>query len=279
MSFRNVIVNGKMLHSEEARMPLSSPALMGSFGVYESIEVVDGVAFCLHEHLLRLAGSAAMIDLSLGRDLGEIAGWVQQLLSVTGGRSYLLRIVAWGADEPGSEPTVALVPVLTPQYSEECYRTGSRAITFEGSRFMPACKSVNTLVSYLARRQARRAGVPEAILCSGGELTEGARSNLFVVCRGELFTPPADCALRGITREIIIRLAAQAGYILSERRLGRGEASRLDECFITSTSMHVLPVVQIDGTPVGTGKVGPVTRDLMARFEVHHRTCLGSGRT
>jgi branched-subunit amino acid aminotransferase/4-amino-4-deoxychorismate lyase len=279
MEFRHVMVNGRILRSEKALMPLSSPALMGSFGVYESVEVVEGVAFCLHEHLLRLAESARMIDLGLHRDMDEVAGWAEQLLSATGERSYLLRIIAWGAAQPGGEPTLAMLPVPTPQYPEECYQFGGRVITFEGSRFMPTCKSMNTLASYLARREAHRAGVPEAILSSNGELTEGARSNLFVVYRGELSTPPADCALRGITRDIVIRLASLAGYSFSERRVVRGEVSRLDECFITSTSMHILPVVQIDETPIGTGRIGPVTRDLMARFEVHHRACLDSRRT
>jgi D-alanine transaminase len=139
---------------------------------------------------------------------------------------------------------------------------------------MPACKSLNTLVNLLARRHALRAGAHEAVLCSNGKLTEGSRSNIFAVYKREVLTPPSNQVLPGITRDIVIKLAAEAGYTVRERSLWLAEVERYDEFFITSTSMHVMPVVEIDGIRVGNGCVGNVTSELMQRFEIYHHQYL-----
>jgi branched-subunit amino acid aminotransferase/4-amino-4-deoxychorismate lyase len=102
-------------------------------------------------------------------------------------------------------------------------------------------------------------------------MTEGARSNIFAVREDEILTPPADRVLSGITRDIVIRLASDAGYRLCETPLYLNHVSEYDEFFITSTSMHVMPVVRIDQAGVGTEQVGPVTGDLLKRFEEYHR--------
>jgi branched-subunit amino acid aminotransferase/4-amino-4-deoxychorismate lyase len=120
--------------------------------------------------------------------------------------------------------------------------------------------------------------VHEAILRTDGEMTEGSRSNIFAVRRGELCTPPSDRVLAGITRDIVIRLSLDAGYRASEVPLSLMELSQFDEFFITSTSMHIIPVVRIGGALVGDGRVGPVTTDLLDRFEQYHREYVESRR-
>jgi D-alanine transaminase len=102
-------------------------------------------------------------------------------------------------------------------------------------------------------------------------MTEGSRSNIFAVQQGELLTPPSGLVLSGITRDILIRLAMEAGYAVRQRSLWLAELPKYDEFFITSTSMHIMPVVEIDGNPVGRGRVGHMTADLIRRFEEYHR--------
>lgn len=271
MEFEHVILNGRVYPVSEAKISLFSPALFNSFGVYESIEVTEGVPFHLQEHLLRLAESAEMIELNLPYRTSDIAGWITRLVPQNGNQDCMLRIIALGVTQAGDEALVAILPLPLPRYPDSYYREGAAAITFQGSRPLPACKSLNTLVNYLARRQAIRAGVHEAILRDGGEMTEGSRSNIFAVRRGELLTPPSDRALSGITRDIVIRLALAAGYRASEVPLNLMDLSSFSEFFVTSTSMHIIPIVRIGDALVSKGRVGRVTLDLMDRFERYHR--------
>jgi branched-chain amino acid aminotransferase len=278
MDFEHVVLNGRIRPASQARVSLFSPALFNSFGVYESVEVADSVPFHLRDHLSRLAESAEMIELHLPYSLYDMASWVSQLISENGKDDCLLRIVALGATQAEDEALVAILPQPLPRYPDTYYWNGAAAITYEGCRPLPACKSLNTLVNYLARRQAVRAGVHEAILRSGGEITEGSRSNIFAVRRGEIHTPPADRVLSGITRDAAIRLALEAGYRVSEVPLSLRDLSQFGEFFITSTSMHVMPIVRIGSALVGEGQVGPVTLDLMDRFERYHRQYVESRR-
>lgn len=278
MDFEHVILNGKIWPATEAKVSLYSPALFSSFGVYESVEVIDRVPFHLRDHLARLAESAEMIEFSLPYSIYDIASWISQLLQENGPQDCLLRIIALGVTQAEDEALVAVLPQPLPRYPDSYYWEGASVITFEGCRSLPACKSLNTLVNYLARRQAIRSGVHEAILRTGGEMTEGSRSNIFAVRRDELLTPPSDRALSGITRDITIRLALEAGYRVSEVPLNLMDLSHYSEFFITSTSMHIIPIVRIGDALVGEGHVGPMTTDLMDRFEQYHRDYLGDKR-
>jgi len=109
-------------------------------------------------------------------------------------------------------------------------------------------------------------------------MTEGSRSNIFAVRHTELITPPADRVLSGITRDIVIRLAVEAGYRAAEVPLHLKDLTRYSEFFVTSTSMHVIPIVRIGSALVGEGRVGPVTLDLMNRFEQYYRDYLDQHR-
>jgi branched-chain amino acid aminotransferase len=278
MDFQYVILNGRMRPATEAKVSLFSPALFSSFGVYESVEVVGGVPFHLRDHLSRLAESAEMIELSLPYSIDEIASWVSQLIREIGDQDCILRIIALGVTQAEDEALVTILPQSLSRYTNSYYSEGAAVITFEGSRALPACKSLNTLVNYLAHRQAVRAGVHEAILRTGGEMTEGSRSNIYAVCRGEIRTPPADRVLSGITRDITIRLALEAGYRVSEAPLNLMDLPQFNEFFITSTSMHIIPIVRIGGVLVGEGRVGPVTLDLTDRFERYHRDYIDARR-
>ena len=278
MHFEHVILNGRLRPATEAKVSLFSPALFNSFGVYESVEVVESVPFHLRDHLSRLSESAEMIELNLPFASYEVANWISHLIQENGQQDCLLRIIALGITQAEDEALVAILPQPLPRYPDSYYWEGASVITFAGCRPLPACKSLNTLVNYLACRQAVRAGVHEAILRTGGEMTEGSRSNIFAVRRREILTPPSDRALSGITREIVLRLALEAGYRVSEAPLDLMDLPQFGEFFVTNTSMHIIPVVRIGEALVAEGRVGPVTVDLMDRFERYHRDYIESRR-
>ncbi len=100
-----------------------------------------------------------------------------------------------------------------------------------------------------------------------GEVAECTGDNIFIVKRRELVTPSVDAGiLEGITRDAVIELARKAGVTVVERTMDRHDVYTADECFLTGTAAEVIPVVECDGRPIGTGKPGPITRDLLDRF-------------
>jgi branched-subunit amino acid aminotransferase/4-amino-4-deoxychorismate lyase len=276
-----VSCNGELIAPANARVSIFNPALSGSYGVYESLQIVRGVPFAKHAHLDRLMRSAALLGLPLPADLPTFERWIAEVIEANQAQDGVLRLYVLGP-ENGGAPTAFIWPQPFPVYPGEFYTQGATAITFEGERTLPAAKSLNTLVSFLAQRQARGAGVHEALLHHDGHLTEGSNSNLFAVVAGAttgagtpasaapapaILTAPADQVLSGVARDIVLHLAEANHIALAETTLVAADVPRWTECFITSTSRHVMPITQIDGRPVGNGHVGPETRRMMALFE------------
>lgn len=268
--FNFAIVNGERRPVDEALVSIFNKAIFASFGVYEAVKIQRGCPFYLEEHLYRLRQSADLIDLELGFDESALIGWVNQLCRLDPGATWRLLIIAFGSIGNNARPIVAMRPEPLPTYPDRLYQEGARAVLYEGQRAMPGCKSLNTLVNFLARRAATRNGALEGLLHHNGHLTEGARSNLFAVRDGRLMTPPAGEVLSGITRDIIVQVMADTEYPVVEAPLSNA-LSLYEEFFISSTSMHVMPVTEINGQPVGAGQVGPVTKLAMEHFERHYR--------
>lgn len=264
------VLNGALLNQEEACISIFNQALFHGFGVYESIAVESGRCFHLEDHVGRLFQSARMIELPIPYEHSAIQGWVENLLEVDRISESLLRIIVVGPN--GDEDTlIYILPTPLPRYPRTLFMSGARAITFEGCRPLPQAKTLNTLVNYLALRRARQAGVHEAFLVNTENcLTEGSRSNLFVVAGGKLITPPARQVLSGITREIVWKLAELRGIAVIEQPIRKADLASVEEMFVTSTSMHVIPIVQVDDQHIGRGQVGPITRTLMWDFESYY---------
>jgi branched-subunit amino acid aminotransferase/4-amino-4-deoxychorismate lyase len=176
-----------------------------------------------------------------------------------------LRLFVVGG-EGGEAGTAYLWPQPPTIYPASYYANGVSVITFEGQRFMPEAKSLNTLVSTMARRKAAAMGAHEGLLYHEGMLTEGAVSNLFAVIGNEIVTPPTGTVLSGVTRDTVMRLALRDGLPLREASLSLTGVASWQECFITSTSRHIMPVTAVDGLMIGDGNVGPLTRRLTDLF-------------
>ncbi len=262
--------NGKLLPLASAQVPLFTPVLLHAFGVYESIQVSNGVPFHLNAHLRRLEHSAQYIALPLPASLTEIAGWVQVFLARQPLPDCLLRIIVTGPTATTGS-TCWLRAERLPEYPPRYWTLGADAITFTAVRPLPQAKTLNTLTNYLAQRAAHQAGCHEGLLVHGGKVWEGGSSNLLVVQDDQLLTPPSSDILSGETRECVLTLAADLGILTQEMPLSLAERSRWTEAFLTSTSRHVMPLTKIDQQPVGTGRVGPVTLRLHDAFEAYFR--------
>ncbi len=261
--------NGRFIAPSDAHISIFNPVIFGAFGVYESIQLYAGAIFLLEDHLQRLAASAAAIDLALPGDGDDIAYWTREVVAVNGCRDALIRIFALGAAADNG-PEIFIWPETPRALPEALFQQGVGAVTYSGERALPQAKSLNTLVNHLARMNAQKAGEHEGLLVDRhGCVTEGSTSNLFVVLDGVLLTAPDEDVLAGVTQLELLKLAGELGLPVLQRPLPMAERVHWDEAFLTSTSRHVLPLVRIDGRPIGDGRPGPVTRRLHEAFEAH----------
>jgi branched-chain amino acid aminotransferase len=153
------------------------------------------------------------------------------------------------------------------------YDQGLEVITAATVRNHPAAlspriKSLNYLNNILAKIEAVQAGCIEAVMLNNhGYVTECTGDNLFIVRNGRVATPPLHAGiLEGITRNLVADLARDAGYPVDETDLTRHDLYIADECFLTGTAAEVIPVTRIDARPIGEGRPGPVTRQLITAF-------------
>ncbi len=283
MSIR-VYINGRVCVPEEALIPVFDRGFLYGDSVYETIGTVHGRLFAAAAHLDRLERSARRIGLRVP-DRAQIEAAIRDTVAAAGNSESRVRImVTRGAGKLDLGPAVVddpqLVVVVWPLGgpTPEMYAVGVSvaivSVTRNDPRAIdPAVKSGNYLNNVLALGEARRAGAYEAILCgSDGTVAEGSSSNVFVVTRGTLRTPPLDVGiLDGITRGQVLDLARRAGIPSEEARLRPDELREADEAFITSATRGILPVTRVDGKALGDGKPGPVTRRLMERLEAMAR--------
>ena len=193
---------------------------------------------------------------------------------------YIRLIVTRGAGSLGldprktTDPQVIIIVDDISLYPRELYENGLEVITSSYIRthpnaLNPRIKSLNYLNNILAKIEAVRAGCLEAIMLNdNGEVAECTADNIFLVKRGVLKTPPPHAGiLEGITRDVVMELAVAAKIPLQETTLTRHDVYTADECFLTGTAAEIIPVVKCDGRVIGTGKPGPITRQLRERFQ------------
>ena len=279
-----VYLNDKFVPQEEAVVSVFDHGFLYGDGVYETLRAYRGRVFQLAEHLARLERSASRIQLHLPVSLERLTDLVRESLSRNQLQEAYLRItVSRGAGEIGLDPALCKSPTLVilakpfQPYPESLYADGVSVIVAKTRRNLPEAlppqvKSLNFLNNILAKMEAKAAGAHEALMLNHqGELTEGTTSNLFVVQRGRVRTPAVECGiLNGITRGLVLQLASELGIPSEEARLTVDDLLRADECFLTNTTQEVLPVTRVNGTMIGNGRPGEITRRLHASF----RACL-----
>ncbi|MBI3958332.1 MAG: aminotransferase class IV [Chloroflexi bacterium] len=273
---RFVSCNGELIPSQAATVSVLGSTLYGAFGVYESIQLWNGCVFHLDDHLARLLSSACAIDLPLFGDLAAHRHWVYDLIRAEGNPpNATIRLFSVGPELDAPPRSFIWLEPLRPP-SAQMYREGVGAVSYRGERALPTVKSLNTLVNTLARHAAQAAGEHEGLLVDfAGNVREGASSTFYAVQEGALLIPPPEDILEGVTLQIVLDLAAEAGTPVRRVRLPLAERDKWNEAFLTSTSRHVLPLVRLDGAAIGDGAPGPVTGELWRRFEGYFERVVG----
>lgn len=284
-----VNLDGRLVSPAEATISVFDRGFLSGDLVYEVLRTYRGRPYEVEAHLARLGRSAARIGLPLPWDPDRIAREVDRTLEAARGpddedpeaapwnhgQRTVRLVMTRGVDprrglglEPGPRALALVEPLRGPPVS--AYREGVRCLLVHtrAARIDPQAKTGQRLAEAVAGEEARAAGAHEALLLDGrGLVTEGASSNLFVVKRGQLETPPPDAGiLPGITRERVLRLAHRAGIPVVEMALEPRDLYQADEIFITSTTREVLPVTGLGEARVAGGAVGPVTAHLHQLF-------------
>jgi len=244
-------------------------------GVYEVIKVYGGELYTAEEHIDRLFQSATKIKITLPYSevqLMEIARELVAKNNILVGHVYI-QVTRGSAPRIHQLPNPAVPPVVTgyainnprPMASIE---NGIGVKSVEDVRWLRCdIKSLNLLGNVLAKQEAHEAGCIEALLHRDGVVTEGSASNMFGVKDGTVYTHPAtNLILNGITRQVVFGLCEQQGITVIENAFTLDEAFEMDEFFLTSTTSEVTPVISINGRPISSGILGPVTLKLQKAF-------------
>ena len=275
-----VFLDGEFVDSEEAKVSVFDHGLLYGDGIFEGIRLYQGCVFKLEEHLERLECSAKAILLDLPWSRRQLRDWICQACRVNGlTDGYIRVVVTRGVGNLGLSPKTCIKPSLIiiadhlRLYPDEYYEKGLKIITGPTRRtsaaaLSPGIKSLNYLNNIIAKMEADRLGYIEALMLNEqGYVAECTGDNVFVLRRGRLSTPPSHAgALKGITRRVVIEIAEELNVPLKEENLTRYDIWVSDECFLTGTAAEVVPVVEVDGRKIGSGKPGEVTARFLAAF-------------
>ena len=275
-----IFLDGKFVPESEAKISVFDHGLLYGDGIFEGIRFYNGRVFRLEEHTDRLWDSARSICLEIPMSKEAMDEALLETIRQNGlGDGYIRQIVTRGIGNLGlnpaqcKRPSVIIIATTIALYPEEAYRTGLTVVTcatrrMNAAALNPAVKSLNYLNNVMARIEANLAGADEALMLNdAGNVAECTADNVFVIKKGKVFTPPITAgALRGITRGVAIEVAEELGLEVVETDITRHDVFIADECFLTGTAAEVIPVIKADGRVIGTGKAGPLTGKIIARF-------------
>jgi branched-chain amino acid aminotransferase len=276
-------MNGKLVPWDEAKTHVLTHALHYGSGVFEGIRAYKtergAAVFRLTEHLERLRRSAKLYYMELPYTVAELAQATRDVIKANGLEAcYIRPLVYRGYGEMGLYPLHAPVDAVIAVWpwgaylGDEGIRHGIRAkvssIQALGhTQLARAAKATGQyLNSILAKVEVTNAGYDEAIMLdAAGHVCEGSGENLFLVRDGVLYTPfPVDGVLEGITRDTVLRIAADEGIEARERTLARSDLVIADELFFTGTAAEIVPIREVDDHAIG--EPGPVTRRIQQRY-------------
>lgn len=276
-------IDGEWHSRESARVSVFDHGLLYGDGVFEGIRAYAGKVFKLQEHLDRLYDCAHAVLLKVPMAKPDFGKVIEEAVRRSGLKdAYIRPIVTRGVGDLGIDPRNCPKPTMIVIvdgiriWPPERYQQGLSVVTAgtpipHREALSPRIKSLNYLPHAMAKTEANLAGADEALMLdSAGYVAEGTGQNVFVVKAGALRTPPLYAGiLAGVTRSVVMQLAQQAGHSVKEEMLNRFDVYTADEAFLTGTASEIAPIRSYDGREIGSGKAGPITLDLMARFHAY----------
>ncbi len=277
-----IYIDGKWVPKSEAKVSVFDHGLLYGDGVFEGIRAYNGQIFRLSQHLDRLWKSAAKIELKIPVAQNQLANLVKESIRRNNfSDAYIRLLVSRGVGDLGLDPNKCPVPniiIISDKlalYPANFYENGLESAIVSVRRNItealdPAIKSMNYLNMILAKIEALKKGVPEAIMLNAqGHVAECSGDNVFYVKDQAVITPPVSAGvLEGVTRAAVMEIVkTKTSFKLREALFKPEELLKADEVFFTGTAAEVIPVTRIDHKPIGSGKPGPATRTLINLFK------------
>lgn len=272
---RTVYVNGEYLPENEAKISIFDRGFLMADGVYEVTSVLDGKLIDFQGHSKRLTRSLNELDMASPIEMDallEVHRELVRLNDINEGMIYLQVTRGAPADRdfafPDPDETPSSIVLFTqnkPGLADSpVAKKGIKVISIEDIRWgRRDIKTVQLLYPSMGKMMAKKAGVDDAWLVEDGKVTEGTSNNAYIVKNGTIITRHLGSEiLAGITRNAVLRFAAEAQMKVEERSFTIAEAQDADEAFVTSASTFVMPVVEIDGAQIGDGVPGSVATRL-----------------
>lgn len=270
-----VYLNDRYVREEDAKVAIEDRGFQFGDGLYEVARVYHGQIFALDAHIARMRQGASEIELDFPWTDQQLADILTEIVERNGLEDG---IVYWQLTR-GACPRLHTFPADVPPtfvaYSRE-WKTNAKhweqgvKVSIQPDKRWLMCnvKTVNLLANVLAKEAAKRVGAVEALLEREGiGVVEGSSANLFIVKDGQVKTPPlSNLILPGITRSIVVELINKLGLDYQACYFSKQELLEADEVFITSTSVEVMPVVEVDEHIIANHQPGPITKQLLAEF-------------
>ena len=276
MSVLALAVGGRgLVNPKEPVLHADDEAFLRGRAAFETIRVYDGRPFRLDDHLERLAGSAERLGLP-AVDLVAFRGIVSEALDASGEENAVLRLYVTPGREGGGYPTALAMVSTLPADLDLRRAHGLRMISVqlgidptvraEAPWLLGGVKSTSYAVNMAAEAEARRRDADDAVfLAVGGIVLEGPVTNVWWRSGRELYTPGLELGiLAGLTRATLLEAAAGAGYSVHEGAYPVEELAGAEEAFTSSSIREVMPVIELDGKPLGDGRPGPTAAELQA---------------
>ena len=283
---RIVYLSGRYLPLSQAAVPVMDRGFLLGDAVYEVIPVFGGQPFRFAQHIERLNRSLLAIRISNPLELNRWQEIATKLIEQFPGQDQSLYIQVTRGVAPtrdhtfpaGLKPTVLFMSSPLDKSKLPDPHKGIAVVTVEDLRWkLCRIKATTLLANVLARQQASDEGALEAIMLRDGYALEGAASNLFIVVRDQLITPPTgDEILTGITRDLVLELATNAKIPWRERAIPTSELYEAQEIWLTSSIREVIPVVTLNHKPVADGRPGAMWKKMYDLYE-NYKQSLRSG--
>jgi len=275
-----IYIDGKWYPKEEAKISVFDHGYLYGDGVFEGIRAYNGRVWKLTEHLDRLYDSAKAIWLNIPISWKEMEEATLETLRRCNLRDGYIRIVvSRGYGDLGLDPrkcptaTVVIIADSISLFPEQVYTEGMKVISVATRRnpadtLSPQVKSLNYLNGIMAKISAVTLGYPEVVMLNKeGYVCEGTGDNIFMIKKGKIITPAIHLGiLPGITRSAVLEMGRELGYEVQEGTFTLYDLYTADEAFLTGTAAEIVPVIEVDNRPIGTGKPGEITWKLIDRF-------------
>ncbi|MDO5579576.1 MAG: branched-chain-amino-acid transaminase [Planctomycetia bacterium] len=275
-----IYINGEFFDEANAKISVFDHGFLYGDGIFEGMRSYSGKVFRLNEHMNRLWDSAKSLFFEIPITKQQMKDAIYETLKVNNiENGYIRLIVTRGEGTLGldahlcKKPQIVIIANALKLYSADFYEKGIKIVTASTIR-VPAdslnarVKSLNYLNNILAKIEGHVAGCEEAMMLNHkGDVAECTGDNIFIAKNGYLRTPPIDaCLLEGVTRNAVIDVAKKLGYEVKEAAFTRHDVYCADECFMTGSAAELIPVIEVDGRAIGTGKPGEITKKILEAF-------------